>query len=307
MQLAWGMLLLPAAALAQTLTATDFVKYYDYNGDLAVAGTVTVTTDGTSQTLAYSLTADIDPLCGAGADSGTANSCGIHVHQGTTCTDDAGSHWYDDESISEDPWASVSYIGVTSASDTTDPVDTGYDDAVGRALIIHGYDGGRIACALLTVTVDWKIPTEPQVLSVAAGTTVKFSWSDTHNVYEVPDATAFDACDSSGATEVASTAAQTVDVAAPETPTTKYYVCTVGSHCTMGQKIAITWAAAPTIYGYVMDDGTIRTAVAAWLADATAAETTYGRRDRRRDDIRPHLDVGDRRGDGHVVVVLRVV
>ena len=50
------MLLLPAAALAQTLTATDFVKYYNYDGDLAVAGTVTVTTDGTSQTLAYSLT-----------------------------------------------------------------------------------------------------------------------------------------------------------------------------------------------------------------------------------------------------------
>ena len=55
MQLAWGMLLLPAA-LAQTLTATDFVPYYNYGGDLAVAGTVTVTTDGTSQTLAYSLT-----------------------------------------------------------------------------------------------------------------------------------------------------------------------------------------------------------------------------------------------------------
>ena len=50
----WGLFLLPAA-VAQ-LTATDFVKYYDYDGDLAVAGTVTVTTDGTSQTLAYSLT-----------------------------------------------------------------------------------------------------------------------------------------------------------------------------------------------------------------------------------------------------------
>ena len=50
MHLAWGMLLLPAA-LAQTLTATDFVKY-NYNGGL-VAGTVTVTTDGTSQTLDY--------------------------------------------------------------------------------------------------------------------------------------------------------------------------------------------------------------------------------------------------------------
>ena len=109
----WGLFLLPAA-VAQ-LTATDFVPYYNYNGGLAVAGTVTVTTDGTSQTLDYSLS-NVDPLCGAGADSDTANSCGVHVHQGTTCTDDAGSHWYDDESISEDPWASVSYIGVTSAS-----------------------------------------------------------------------------------------------------------------------------------------------------------------------------------------------
>ena len=92
MQLAWGMLLLPAAALAQTLTATDFVKYYDYEGGLAVTGTVTVTSDGTSQTLDYSLS-NVDALCGAGADSDTANSCGVHVHQGTTCTDDAGSHW----------------------------------------------------------------------------------------------------------------------------------------------------------------------------------------------------------------------
>ena len=31
-----------------------------------------------------------------------------------------------------------------------------------------------------------------------------------------------------------------------------------------------------TLTGYVMDDTTIRTAVTAWLADATAAEATYG-------------------------------
>ena len=140
------MLLLPAA-LAQTLTATDFVKYYNYNGGLAVAGTVTVTTDGTSQTLDYSH--QRDPLCGAGADSSLANSCGVHIHQGTTCDGDAGGHWYDDESITEDPWASDLVPGGTSASDTTDPVDTGLTaaDLVGRALIIHGYDGGRIGCA----------------------------------------------------------------------------------------------------------------------------------------------------------------
>ena len=144
MHLAWGMLLLPAA-VAQ-LTATNFVKYYNYDGGL-VSGTVTVTSDGTSQTLAYSLS-DTEIGCAGGAGPAD-NSCGVHIHSGMTCTADAGGHWYDDETITEDPWASVSYIGVTSASDTTDPVDTGYDDAVGRALIIHGYDGGRIGCAIL--------------------------------------------------------------------------------------------------------------------------------------------------------------
>ena len=50
------LVLLPASALAQTLTATNFVKYFDYDGMWAVAGTVTVTTDGTTQTLDFSLT-----------------------------------------------------------------------------------------------------------------------------------------------------------------------------------------------------------------------------------------------------------
>ena len=37
-----------------------------------------------------------------------------------------------------------------------------------------------------------------------------------------------------------------MDVTAPDAPTTRYFVCTVGSHCTSGQKIAITWEAAST-------------------------------------------------------------
>ena len=242
MHLAWGMLLLPAALSAQTLTATDFVKYYDYNGDLAVAGTVTVTTDGTSQTLDYVLS-NTDMGCAAGPGS-PGNSCGVHIHSGMTCTDDAGGHWYDDETITEDPWASITnFVG----SGTTNSVDTGLaaSDLVGRALIIHDYSGGRIACALLTVTVDWDLGMDPQTLSVAAGTTVRFTWSSTHDVWEMSE-TAFDACNKTIGTEVASTEVQTIDVAAPDTPTTKYYICKVGSHCIMGQKIAITWEAAST-------------------------------------------------------------
>jgi plastocyanin len=275
----WGLFLLPAAA-AQ-LTATDFVPYYDYDGDLAVAGTVTVTTDGTSQTLDYSLTGT-DVGCAAGADSDTANSCGVHVHQGTTCTDDAGSHWYDDEEITEDPWATVGYSGAGTVSDTVD-VDTGLTaaDLVGRALIIHGYDGGRIACALLTapassaptpepVVVDWDLGMDPQTLSVAAGTTVTFSWTGGHNVYAMPDETDFNNCDFGSSTNLGSTSGVSVD---PADGSTKYYGCEVGSHCIMGQKIAITWEAASTAAPVVAPTAapTPRPSVAATLAPTNSS------------------------------------
>ena len=38
---------------------------------------------------------------------------------------------------------------------------------------------------------------DPQTLSVAAGTTVTFTWTETHNVYEMPDETDFNNCDGS--------------------------------------------------------------------------------------------------------------
>jgi hypothetical protein len=135
---------------------------------------------------------------------------GIHVHQGTTCDGDAGGHYYDKENVSTDPWASIAYSGIDAVEGTTDPVDTGLpsSDLVGRALIIHGYNGGRIACALLTapaptptptpaaVAVDWKIPMDPQTMSVAAGTIVTFTWNGVvHDVFEMSDATSFESCD----------------------------------------------------------------------------------------------------------------
>ena len=55
-------MLLPASALAQTLTATNFVKYFDYDGYATVSGTVTVTASGTTQTFDMSLTG-VDNIC----------------------------------------------------------------------------------------------------------------------------------------------------------------------------------------------------------------------------------------------------
>ena len=58
-----------------TLAASAFVPYVGYNGALAVGGSVSpMTTSGTTQTFAYSLSG-VDPACSSGAGS-AGNSCG---------------------------------------------------------------------------------------------------------------------------------------------------------------------------------------------------------------------------------------
>ena len=135
---------------AQVLAATDFVKYYTYAGALSVAGSVgPMTTAGTTQTFVYSLTG-VDPACASGA--GTAgNSCGIHIHSGTTCAGNALGHYYTG-SVTSDPWTTIAYTSSGSATSGVLSVDTGASamDVSGRSMIIHAYDGSRIACAILT-------------------------------------------------------------------------------------------------------------------------------------------------------------
>ena len=133
-----------------TVTASGFVPYYSYKGDLAVAGTVgPMTTSGTTQTFYYSLTG-VDPACSDGA--GTAgNSCGVHIHSGTTCTDNAGGHYFTG-AVTEDPWASIAYTSTaanTAAASVTVDTGAGSWSLVGRAFVVHAYDGSRIGCAIL--------------------------------------------------------------------------------------------------------------------------------------------------------------
>jgi len=132
------------------LAATPFVKYFSYTESLTVGGSVApMTTVGTTQSFTYALTG-VDPACSSGAGS-AANSCGIHVHVGTSCTSDAGAHYYTG-SVTTDPWTSIAYTANADGTSTgTESVDTGGSsaDVAGRTMIIHGYDGGRIACAIL--------------------------------------------------------------------------------------------------------------------------------------------------------------
>ena len=136
------------AATQLTLTAGGFVPYFTYAGDLAVAGTVgPMTTAGTTQSFAWQLSG-VDPLCASGA-GGAANSCGVHIHSGRTCTDNAGGHYFTG-SVTVDPWTTVAYTATAGGTASgTVSVNTGGTAAevAGRALIVHAYDGSRIACA----------------------------------------------------------------------------------------------------------------------------------------------------------------
>ena len=77
------------------------------------------------------------------------NSCGIHIHAGTSCSADALGHYYTG-SVTSDPWTTIAYTSSGSATSGMLSVDTGDTDVSGRSMIIHAYDGSRIACAILT-------------------------------------------------------------------------------------------------------------------------------------------------------------
>ena len=108
---------------------------------------------------------------------------------------DAGGHYYSG-SVSVDPWGSIAYTSDASgASSGNVSVDTGSVsvDLVGKAMIVHAFDGSRIGCALLSDGIDATLEASAFVpyytysgsLSVSGrvgpmvttGTTQRFSWS----------------------------------------------------------------------------------------------------------------------------------
>lgn len=136
--------------MQKILAAATFVPYPGYTGPLAVAGTVAITTEDTTQTIEMAFTG-LDTACAGGAGS-AANSCGVHIHSGKTCSDASlvGGHYYTGD-VMADPWTSVAYSSADGTFVSTLSVDTGgaASDVRGRAFVVHGHNGGRIACALL--------------------------------------------------------------------------------------------------------------------------------------------------------------
>lgn len=140
-----SLLLATAASATATLTATDFVKYYTYQGTMSVGGYVgPVTTSGTTQSGSFALTG-VDSRCSA---TGTAaNSCAIKLHAGTSCSAAQGNPYYAG-TVTTDPWGSIKYDATGSGSFS---VNTGGSEAdvVGKTFIVYDYDGAAVACAVL--------------------------------------------------------------------------------------------------------------------------------------------------------------
>ena len=142
-------------------TTADFVPYFSYTGALAVSGSVSVAEPGVwTQSFAYDLSG-VDPECALGPGT-AANSCGMHLHTGSTCDADAGGHYFTG-TVTADPWTTISYTPTVTGTVTATGVvtvttgGTG-EDMMGRAVVVHGYDGGRIACALLA---DYRVRSVP--------------------------------------------------------------------------------------------------------------------------------------------------
>jgi hypothetical protein len=87
----------------------------------------------------------------------------------------------------------------------------------------------------------WEAGMSYSPLRCAVGGLVAFHWeSPFHDLVQLPDEAAFNSCDMSGAVTLASTSRSSYyyDCATPGA--TVYLACSVGSHCAMGQKVAVT-------------------------------------------------------------------
>ena len=84
-----------------------------------------------------------------------------------------------------------------------------------------------------------------QTQTVVAGTDVIFKWSDTHDVWLLPNKAAYDACDFSEGKELAPTSVNkyTYETLAAGT---FYFACKVTGHCRFAMKLALTVSPAPT-------------------------------------------------------------
>jgi len=143
--------------LCSAHTVPRFVKYPESSSKLNVVGHMAIATDGQSQTLRWSMSG-LDTACVEGwlDIARPANSCGVHIHTGTSCDTAAGvgGHFWDKIFVPADPWKTTVYsAGGGSSVQTSDSeiVTTGLtsDDILDRVMVVHDSTGARIACGVI--------------------------------------------------------------------------------------------------------------------------------------------------------------
>ena len=92
-----------------------------------------------------------------GKDCNFTNGCGVHVHNGTSCSDSKtqGGHFYGDVAV--DPWLYTMYYSTDDEGEAyyTGCVETGIsDDSMfsDRPFIVHSNNGSRVSCGILQVS-----------------------------------------------------------------------------------------------------------------------------------------------------------
>jgi hypothetical protein len=88
------------------------------------------------------------------------NGCGAHIHNGTGCanTREQGGHYFDNDQLAEDPWLVQSYYSTdnegTGAFVGCVVTGTGAMDYENRPFIVHGTNGSRLSCGILSTFND---------------------------------------------------------------------------------------------------------------------------------------------------------
>ena len=96
------------------------------------------------------------------------------------------------------------------------------------------------------------MPSTPSTYEVVIGDKLSFKYTEYHNVYLMPSPEAYESCDFSAATELASDSYgggegsfPNVYEAVTTATGTLYFACQIPGHCAGKQKIAVTVTAAP--------------------------------------------------------------
>eukprot|EP00967_Tisochrysis_lutea_P068753 scaffold90175_cov37-Tisochrysis_lutea.AAC.1 len=104
--------------------------------------------------------------------SEAANSCGVHIHAGMSCMEDAMGHYYSPV-VGSDPWRTIVYSsdadGMASGVITGIPTGLPASEIVGHSMIIHDRAGTRVACAILSTDAPTMSPPSPPMVECPAG------------------------------------------------------------------------------------------------------------------------------------------